>query len=321
MKALQFTHTGSLDALALVDRPAPYAQPGEAVVEIRAAGVNPSDVKNVLGRFPYTTLPRVPGRDFAGVVVDGPREWLGEAVWGTGREFGFTRDGSHAEHIVVPLDGLAPKPASLSFAQAASCGVPYTTAWDALERTQVSAGDALVVIGAGAVGSAAQALGRWRGAQVLVAVRRADQARELAEQGIETLLLEDAAEFGAETRKHFPEGADVVFDTTGHWLVPAVRALNRFGRIAVIAAPSSGLAELPVLDLYRRGGSVVGVNSLLYDSRQCAQMLDRFSIAFAADLLPCPAAPRQCSLYDGVAVYRELERGGEKTVFVTAAPA
>ncbi len=51
------------------------------MVEVRATGVNPSDIKNVLGLFPYTTTPRVPGRDFVDVVVERPEELLGKAVW------------------------------------------------------------------------------------------------------------------------------------------------------------------------------------------------------------------------------------------------
>ncbi|MNE77009.1 putative oxidoreductase [compost metagenome] len=84
MQALQFTHTGDLSALALVDLPDPVATADEVLIEVRAAGLNPSDVKNVLGRFPYTTLPRIPGRDFAGVVLDGPQQLIGQSVWGTG---------------------------------------------------------------------------------------------------------------------------------------------------------------------------------------------------------------------------------------------
>lgn len=90
MKALQFSATGDLAALAYVDVATPVPAAGEVLVQIKAAGLNPSDVKNVLGRFPYTTLPRVPGRDFAGVVVEGPQELVGQEVWGTGRDLGFS---------------------------------------------------------------------------------------------------------------------------------------------------------------------------------------------------------------------------------------
>jgi NADPH:quinone reductase-like Zn-dependent oxidoreductase len=319
MKALRFDRTGSLDALALKEIPAPRPNPNEVVVEVRAAGLNPSDVKNVLGRFPYTTLPRTPGRDFAGVVIDGPADLIGEEVFGTGKEFGFTHDGSHAERIAVPLDGIAPKPARLSFAQAAACGVPYTTAWDALERSGLSPGDGLVVIGAaGSVGRAALALGRWCGAQVVGVVRKRQQVEALAADGFETLLIEGGADLSSAVRRYYPAGADVIFDTTGAWLGPAVTTLADFGRLAVITAPSNGHADLPLLELYRRGGSIIGVNSLLYDSATCAQMLDRFSVAFAVGLLPPPPEPREWLLSDAVEAYREVEAGGAQKIVLVS---
>ncbi len=318
MKALRFEATGSLEHLRLLSVPPPRAQPEEVVVEVRAAGLNPSDCKNVLGYFPYTTLPRTPGRDFAGVIIDGPAELIGEEVWGSGREFGFTRDGSHAERIVVPLNGLVPKPTCLSFAQAAAAGVPYTTAWDALERTHLAPGDGLVVIGAaGAVGRAALALGRWRGAQVLAVVRKPEQVEVLAAEGYETLLLESGEQWANAIRTYYPAGADVIFDTTGTWLATSVTALAEFGRIAVIAAPPGGRAELPLLDLYRCGGSIIGVNSLLYDSRTCAATLDRVSVAFAVGLLPPPPSPIEVPLGAALEAYLEMERGGMAKAVLT----
>ena len=157
MKALQFDKTGDLSSLRFVEVPTPVPGADEVLVQIKAAGLNPSDVKNVLGRFPYTTLPRIPGRDFAGVVVEGPQALIGQEVWGTGRELGFFADGSHAQFVKLPANGVARKPTHLSFAQAASLGVPYTTAWDALERSLVTAETRLLVIGGGAVAGQ-----RWR---------------------------------------------------------------------------------------------------------------------------------------------------------------
>ena len=111
MQALIFATTGDLAALKLTERPDPVAAPGEAVVEVMAAGLNPSDVKNVLGFFPaYTTPPRIPGRDFSGVVRSGPPELVGRRVWGTGLGLGFTTDGSHAELVKLPAAGCAPMP-------------------------------------------------------------------------------------------------------------------------------------------------------------------------------------------------------------------
>ena len=118
-------------------------------------------------------------------------------------------------------------------------------------------------------------------------------------------------------RRYYPAGADVIFDTSGAWIAPAVTALAEFGRIATICAPPSGKIELPLLDLYRRGGSIIGVNSLLYDSRACAVMLDRFSIAFATGLLPPPPAPQERPLSTGIEVYRELAGGTAQKMVLT----
>ncbi|HEX8592742.1 MAG TPA: zinc-binding alcohol dehydrogenase family protein [Pseudomonas sp.] len=318
MKALQFSRTGDLAALQYVELPMPVAGADEVLIQIKAAGLNPSDVKNVLGRFPYTTLPRIPGRDFAGVVVQGPQALIGQEVWGTGKEPGFFRDGSHAEFLTLPAKGVAIKPRHLSFSQAASLGVPYTTAWDALQRSLVGAGTRLLVIGAnGAVGSAALALGRILGAQVLGAVRRPEQLETLQRQGFDGLLLDKPEALAGEANVIFKGGADVIFDTTGFWLPAAVGALAPFGRIAIIAAPADGHVPLPALALYRKGGSVVGVNSLLYDCQACAVMLDQFGRFFDEGTLPLPTGLFESPLSEGLARYAEVNAGaGEKVVLV-----
>jgi NADPH:quinone reductase-like Zn-dependent oxidoreductase len=123
-------------------------------VRVEAASVNPSDVKNVAGRMSQTTLPRVPGRDYAGVVVDGPAEWINQEVWGTGGDVGFTRDGSHAEYIQIPVASLVRKPETLSYEQATCVGVTFVTAWCALDYAKLSEGETIAVFGAnGGVGA------------------------------------------------------------------------------------------------------------------------------------------------------------------------
>src|SRR3954470_10603610 len=102
--------------------------PDDAVVEVRAAGVNPSDVKAATGVMPYAVFPRTPGRDFAGVVVEGPRQWIGREVFGSSGDLGIRRDGSHATHLVIEAAALVEKPASISMEEAAGIGVPFVTA-------------------------------------------------------------------------------------------------------------------------------------------------------------------------------------------------
>lgn len=317
MKALQFSRTGDLAALEVVELPTPVPAEGEVLVQIKAAGLNPSDVKNVLGRFPYTTVPRVPGRDFAGVVVEGPKELVGQEVWGTGNQIGFSRNGSHAGYITLSAKGVAIKPKSLSFVQAASLGVPYTTAWDALERSQVDGNTRLLVIGAnGAVGSAAIALAKVRGAEVLAAVRRPEQVEALQAQGFQAILLGKAEELAAQVNAVFAGGADVIFDTTGFWLPASVQALAPFGRIAIIAAPVDGHVQLPALALYRKGGSVVGINSLLYGVEACARMLEQFGKLFDDGTLPLPTGLIESPIEDGPARYAEVSQGGADKVIL-----
>jgi NADPH:quinone reductase-like Zn-dependent oxidoreductase len=317
MQALQFAQTGSLDALQLRDVRIPEPATGEVRVKIHAAGINPSDIKNVLGRFPYTTLPRIPGRDFAGVVVDGPAEWKNKAVWGSGKGVGFTRDGSHAEYMTIAISALSLKPAALSFAQAASCGVPYITALDAIDRMQVKKNTRLLIIGNGAVATAALALARSRDANIVMAVRKPQVQSTLQAQDCQSLLLTEENALAASVHTFFPQGAEAIFDTTGAWLSAAVSALAFHGCIAVIAAPASGQINFPVLDFYRRGGTLVGVNSLLHDVGTCASMLDELRVAFDEKKLPAPATIRECSLSEGKSIYAAIDAGdSHKYVFV-----
>jgi NADPH:quinone reductase-like Zn-dependent oxidoreductase len=319
VKALRFDRVGSLDALHVADVEVPVPREGEALVHVRGAGLNPSDVKNVLGRFRETTVPRTPGRDFAGVVKGGPEEMVGEEVWGTGAELGFTRDGTHAEYVVVPASGLTLKPTSLDFTLAGSCGVPYTTAWNALRRGGLVVADRrLVVVGVGSVGSAAIALARVLGTtRVVAAARETDISDSLRASGVPIIVLTDAKSFADDVKKHFEGGADLVFDTTGYWVDAAVDAIAEFGRIATIAAPKDGHVNLPLLNLYRVGGVLVGVNSLLYDVEACAEMLEPIAEAFERGEIPPPKAVTEISLDDGPAAYRAIDAGStEKFVFV-----
>lgn len=173
MLAARINQFGSLENLQLEDVPKPNLADGEILVQIHAAGISPGDVKNVSGNMLHTTLPRTPGRDFAGVVVEGSEALLGQEVWGTGGDIGFTRDGTHAEYIALPQHAISPKPMNLSIEQAGSIGVTYVTAWLCLNAAQLTAEETVLVIGAtGGVGSAAMQIAKWKGARVLGTVRR-----------------------------------------------------------------------------------------------------------------------------------------------------
>ncbi|KPA99672.1 zinc-binding dehydrogenase, partial [Pseudomonas asplenii] len=164
--------------------------------------------------------------------------------------------------------------------------------------------------------SAAIALAKIRGAQVLAAVRRPEQALALQARGVETVVLGQPEDLAASVNGVFPGGAEVIFDTTGFWLPAAVGALATFGRIAIIAAPVDGHVQLPALALYRKGGSVVGINSLLYGTAACARMLEQFGRFFDEGLLELPSGLRESPLAEGPTRYAEVNQGSSEKVIL-----
>ena len=147
----------------------PLPKSGEALVRVHSAGVNPSDVKAALGIMPKAIFPRIPGRDFSGVVADGPADWIGKEVWGSGGDVGITRDGSHAGWLVLPISALHEKPVNLTFDEAGSVGVPFVTAYEGFRRSGLPApGQTVAVMGAnGKVGQAAVQIASMNGANVI----------------------------------------------------------------------------------------------------------------------------------------------------------
>ena len=156
MKALRFNGFGEVASVLHVEEvPKPVPGPEEVLVKVHAASINPSDVKNVQGKFAQTIPPRTPGRDIAGVIVAGDKDLIGQEIWASGGDIGFTRDGSHAEYIILPRRGARLKPKSLSMVEAASLGVNYLAAFIGLiEKARLKEGEVVLITGAsGGVGS------------------------------------------------------------------------------------------------------------------------------------------------------------------------
>jgi len=186
MRAMRFETFGDPSVLKVAEVSGPTIDENAALVRVMSASINPSDVKNVAGAMRQTTLPRIPGRDFAGVVEAGPSGWIGAEVWGTGGDTGFTRDGTHA----VPVASLRRKPKTLSFEEAASVGVNYIAAWCGIEAAGLKLGETALLIGAGGgIGSAAAQIARRLGARVIGADRRAPAHNAPIRAIAETLVI------------------------------------------------------------------------------------------------------------------------------------
>ncbi len=311
MDALRFDQTGNIDFLKFIDFPRPVLHDSEVLIEIKAARLNRNDISNVMGRLPYTTIPRTPGRDYAGIIAEGPSSMLGQEVWGTGKENGFIQDGSHAAFIKVNKDAVSLKPKSLSFVEAANCGTPYITAWGAIEGCRINEGMRVVIIGAnGAVGNAAIELAKMRKAEVLGLVRNKENLSSVEAQGVKANVLPTEPDSLKQLiQSHFPVGADVIFDTTGYWIASSITCIAKYGQVAVIVAPGNGQVSISIRDLYRNGGSIVGVNSLLYSASECAKILDQLAVHFDHQLLTPPKGIKTHPLKDAIQVYKDLQSG------------
>jgi NADPH2:quinone reductase len=313
MRALQFDQFGPVSNLRLADLPDPKADATTAIVKVAAASITPSDVKNVQGKMEHTTLPRVPGRDYAGVVVDGPAEWIGVQVWGTGGEIGYSIDGSHAELIAVPIASIRRKPRVLSLEQAAAIGLTYLAAWLGLiEYARLATGEALLVVGAnGGVGGAVAQIGKWRGARVIGVDRQKLVSAAPAAAAIDEFFVLEGKPLGSIVREATNgRGADVVFDTVGGPMFePALQSLAHSGRLLEISSAGDRRVSFDLVDFYHNESKVFGVDTRGRDAIASAGLLEALTPFFEQGTFQPPAIDRAFPLTEGIKAYEEVDRG------------
>jgi NADPH:quinone reductase-like Zn-dependent oxidoreductase len=303
MKVWEFDRYGPPSVMTLKERAIPTLGPNEVLLEVRASGINPSDVKNVAGGF-QSPLPRVPGRDYAGVVVKGEGR-DGEEVWGSGPGFGVARDGADAEYIAVSSDCISAKPRNLSMAQAASLGVPYLAGWSALVVTgDIRPGETILITGvSGAVGNAAVQIAHARGARVIGAGRsmenpsRADSMIDATKQNLADAVL---ALTGG-------RGVDFVLDTVGGPLFAASLQSLRPGGRQVAIASHPPVVSFNLVDFYHGLKSLIGFDTLKLTGKEIAGILDGLRDGFESGTLRAP--PIQTWPFErAVEAYEAVER-------------
>ena len=285
MKALRFTEFGPPSVLRIEEVAIPEPRDGEVLLQVKAAGINPSDIGNVAGRFKHTTLPRTPGRDFAGIVIKGTRE--GEEVWGSSPTLGNFLDGSHAEYVVVPAETVSLKPKSLSMAQAGSIGVPYITAWASLVTTaQIQPGETILIVGAaGAVGQAAAQIANWKKVRVIGAgvtsdpIPGTESAVNTKTEDLRARILELTA----------GRGVDTVLDTVGGAMFePALRSHRHGGRQVAISSAGEARVSFNLTDFYHNFSRLFGVDSYGLTPRQIGEIGGELGPGFEAGVLQPP---------------------------------
>ncbi len=312
MRALQFREFGDPSKLRLIDLPDPRPDPAIAVVRVQAASVNPSDVKNVEGAMEGTTLPRVPGRDFSGVVENGPDGWVGAEVWGTGGDIGFTQDGTHAERIGIPIDSLVRKPRNLSHEVASAIGVNFIIAWlGTMTYAQLVTGETIAVVGVGGgVGGAVTQLAKAQGARVIGVDRKPPPPESPAGRLIDDFVSSDG-DLPAEIRKLTGgTGAQVVFDAVGGVLFePSLLSLARHGRLIEISSTGKRRVSFDVVQFYHNESRIFGADSRKLDARESGRLLAGLVPGFESGTYLPPAIARTYRLEDGVAAYQAVAEG------------
>ena len=215
MRIVEYTAYGDADVLNVVERDAPSPGPGEVLINIHAAGVNPFDWKlrsGYLKKFFQVEFPVHPGSEGAGIV-----QAIGSDVteFSVGNEVSFLsrniKQGCYAEQIAIEAKHVVPKSSHIDFAQASAWPLSGVTAWKALvETAPVEAGmKVLIHGGAGGVGGLAIQIAKQRGAQVTTTCSEANR-NYVTSLGADNVIAYDKEDFLI-AGKVF----DIVFDTIG----------------------------------------------------------------------------------------------------------
>src|ERR1700743_1626004 len=256
---------GTLAEVAPVVEQHPLSRGDDQVlIEIKAAAVNPSDIKAATGLMPYAVFPRTSGRDYAGIVIDGPAGTIGRDVFGSSGDLGIRRDGTHSTHLAVEAEAVVEKPKSVSWEEAAGIGVPFVTAMEGLRRAGMpKQGETVLVMGVnGKVGQAATQIATWHGARVIGVVRKNERYEGHANSSIEMI---DASATDVATRLRemtAGKGADIVFNTVGDpYFQAAHQALALRGR-QILIATIERVVPFNILEFYRGQHTYVGIDTL-----------------------------------------------------------
>ncbi len=266
----------------------------QVLIEVKAAAVNPSDVKAATGLMAYAVFPRTPGRDYAGIVVDGPKGTIGREVFGSSGDLGIRRDGTHATYLAVEADAVVEKPRGISWEEAAGIGVPFVTAIEGLRRAGMPKdGETVLVFGVnGKVGQAAVQIASWHGARVVGVVRKNEAYEGHTNSPVEVI---DASATDVATRVREltgGRGADIVFNTVGDpYFQAAHKSLAIRGREILIAAINP-VVQFNILEFYRGQHTYVGIDTLGLSSSMTGAVLRELGPGFASGhLKPFPILP------------------------------
>src|SRR5471032_2297757 len=266
MRAIRVHEYGGPTVMKLEDVPDPKAGPGEVVVRVRAAGINPVDAYILSGTYPRKPpLPYTPGQDGAGEVesvgAGVTTVKAGDRVYICGVGNTVAGAGTYAEKALCIPSQLHPLPARASFGQGAALGVPYCTAYRALfQRTNARPGETVLVHGAtGGVGIAAVELAHARGLIVIGSGGTEAGLTVVREHGADVVVNHKTAAYTDEIMKATGgKGVDLIIEMAAHVnLDRDLGLLAKYGRVVVVG--NRGKTEIDARAAMGRDASILGM--------------------------------------------------------------
>ncbi len=269
MKALLSKAVGGPDTLVLEDMPSPTPRANQAVIQVKACGVNYPDVLIIEDNYQFKPArPFAPGGEVSGIVKS-----IGDAVTNVkvgDRVLGNTGWGGMAQELALEASRLVPMPESMPFDEAAAFIMTYGTSYHALkDRGHMKPGETLLVLGAaGGVGLAAVELGKAMGARVIAAASSEEKVALAKEHGADEGVVYPQGPFEKEGQRALanlfkdalgPAGADLVYDGVGgDYAEAALRSMAWEGRFLVVGFPA-GIPRIPLNLPLLKGCDIVGV--------------------------------------------------------------
>ncbi|MEY2849188.1 MAG: hypothetical protein RI885_1855 [Actinomycetota bacterium] len=312
MRAVVLDGPGDAEALVIRDLPVPKPERGEVLIEVKAFGLNRSELHTRIGLAQGVVFPRVPGIEATGVVVEAPggEFAVGQSVVAMMGGMGRTRNGGYAEFTCVAASQVIPFTSDLDWATLGALPEMLQTAYGSLTvALDVQPGQSLLIRGGtSSVGMAAAVLGKRLGMTVLSTTRDAAKADALRAAGVDHVLVDDGA-IAHRVRAILPDGVDAALELVG---APALPDTLRSVRVHGVVCYTGMLSNQWLLpDFYPNDDLPRGVRLAGYHgdaSDLPAAVLEDFIDAIAAGEVTVPI--RQVFAFDDIVeAHRAMEAG------------